>query len=89
MASIFEDKWLPFHFIFAKSRGSFQVEARDTENFRDFPVFREMLKKYTTTSQYGFLSRPFRLIIHNQFIIRRNLTDKVQKCRYVSQQSTN
>jgi len=38
-----------------------------------------MLKKYTTTDRYGFLSRSFRLIIHRQLIIRRNLTDKVQK----------
>jgi len=38
-----------------------------------------MFEKYNTTGQYGLLSRPFRLIIHNQFIIRRNLTDKVKK----------
>jgi hypothetical protein len=78
-ASIFEDKWLPCHFIFGRSRGLFQGEARDTENFRDFQAFRDMFKKYTTTGQYGFLSRLFCLIIQDQFIIRRNLTDKVQK----------
>ena len=38
-----------------------------------------MFEKYTTTGQYGFLSRSFRLIVHNQFNIRGNLTDKVQK----------
>jgi len=38
-ASIFEDKWLPCHFISGRSRGLLQGEDRDTENFRDFKVF--------------------------------------------------